>query len=148
MATALPGGLTSPDSPSAAVGQARGPGKSAVLTENVQTRGAQMPAYTPANFSSLRLSATAKVDTGQQVISVSASSGAVILTLPSAYYAHGQFIHIIKTDSTANQVSAVAASGDTLARPAAKAWPVAQYETVTLVAQVDAAGAGIWYVLQ
>ena len=144
----IPGGLTSPDSPSALPGQARGPGKSAVLSENVQTRGAQMPAYTPANFSSLRLSATAIVDTGQQVISVNASSGAVILTLPSAYYAHGQFIHIIKTDSTANQVSAIAATGDTLAKPTAKAWPIAQYETVTLVAQVDSAGAGIWYVLQ
>jgi hypothetical protein len=144
----IPGGLTSPESPPAAVGQARGPGKSAVLTENVQTRGAQMPAYTPANFSPLQLSATAIVDTGQQIISVNASSAAVILTLPSAYYANGQFIHIIKTDSTANQVSAVAASGDTLVKAAAKSWPVAQYETVTLVSQVDSAGAGIWYVLQ
>lgn len=148
MATALPGGLTSPESPSATVGQARGPGKSAVLTENIQTRGAQMPAYTPANFSSLQLSATASVDTGQQVISVNATSAAVILTLPSASYAHGQFIHIIKTDATANQVSAIAASGDTLAKPTAKAWPLAQYETITLVSQVDSAGAGIWYVLQ
>jgi len=144
----IPSGLSSPDSPPATVGQARGPGKSAVLTENVQTRGAQMPAYTPANFSPLLLSATAIVDTGQQIISVNASSAAVILTLPSAYYANGQFIHIIKTDATANQVSAVAASGDTLAKPVAKSWPVAQYETVTLVSQVDSAGAGIWYVLQ
>jgi len=141
------GGL-SPDSPPATAGQARGPGKSGLLTENVQTRGAQMPAYTPANFSALQLSATAIVDTGQQVISVNASSAAVILTLPSAYYAHGQFIHIIKTDSTANQVSAVAASGDTLAKATAKSWPVAQYETITLVSQIDSSGNGIWYVLQ
>jgi len=144
----IPGGLSSPDSPPPLPGQRVGPGASIQLNDPVQTRGAQMPPYTPANFSSLAVSATGIVDTGQQIISVNANSAAVVLTLPSAYYAHGQFIHIIKTDVSANQVSAVAASGDTLAKPAAKAWPVAQYETVTLVAQIDSTGAGIWYVLQ
>jgi hypothetical protein len=146
---ALPGGLTTPDQFTSLTGGVVGPGKSkAVVTSNVQTRGAFAPPYTPANFTPLSINASANADTGQLIVSANAASAAIIVTLPKAYYANGQFIHIIKTDSTANQVSAAVQTGDTLGRAAAKAWPVAQYETVTLVAQVDSSGQGIWYVLQ
>lgn len=145
----IPGGLTTPDSASDLLNQVSGPGKSkAVVNPNVQKRGAFSPEYAPFNFVSQRVTSSVTLDSGQLILQVNATAGAVILTLPHAYYANGQFIHIIKTDSTANQVSAIAATGDTLAKPAAKAWPVAQYETVTLVSQVDSAGAGVWYVLQ
>jgi hypothetical protein len=145
----IPGGLTTPDQFTALAGGAVGPGKSkVVLTQNVQTRGAFAPAYPPANFTPISISASANADTGQLIVSANAASAAIVVTLPRAYYANGQFIHIIKTDSTANQVSAAIQSGDTLGKAAAKAWPVAQYETVTLVAQVDSSGNGIWYVLQ
>lgn len=145
----VPGGLTTPDQFTSLTGGVVGPGKSkAVVTPNVQTRGAFAPPYTPANFTPISISASANADTGQLIVSANAASAAIIVTLPKAYYANGQFIHIIKTDSTANQVSAAVQTGDTLGRAAAKAWPVAQYETVTLVAQVDSSGQGIWYVLQ
>lgn len=145
----IPGGLTSPDSPTPVAGAALGPGKSRALsTQNVQTRGAFAPPYPPANFTPITLTSTATIDTGQLIVSANATSAAIVITLPRAYYANGQFIHIIKTDSSVNQVSAVAQTGDTIAKATAKAWPVAQYETVTLVAQVDSTGSGIWYVLQ
>jgi hypothetical protein len=145
----IPGGLTSPDSPTPVAGAAIGPGKSrAIQTQNVQVRGAFAPPYPPANFTPITITSTATIDTGQLIVSANASTAAIIVTLPRAYYANGQFIHIIKTDSTANQVSAAVQTGDTLGRATAKAWPIAQYETVTLVAQVDSSGNGIWYVLQ
>ena len=145
----IPGGLTSPDSPSPVAGAAIGPGKSrAIQTQNVQARGAFAPPYPPANFTPITITSTATIDTGQLIVSANASAAAIVITLPRAYYANGQFIHIIKTDATANQVSAIAQSGDTLGKAAAKAWPIAQYETVTLVSQIDSTGSGIWYVLQ
>jgi len=143
------GGLSSPDTASPPAGGIIGPGKSVVVQQtNDQKRGAFAPAYPPANFTSIAISASTTVDTGQLIVSVNATSAAVVVTLPRAYYANGQFVHIIKTDSTTNQVSAAVQTGDTLGKATAKAWPAAQYETVTLVAQVDSAGAGIWYVLQ
>ena len=145
----VPGGLTTPDQFTSLAGGVVGPGKSKSITpSNVQTRGAFAPAYTPANFTPLSINASANADTGQLIVSANATTAAIIVTLPRAYYANGQFIHIIKTDSTTNQVSAAVQTGDTLGRATAKAWPVAQYETVTLVAQVDSSGNGIWYVLQ
>jgi len=137
-----------PQSPAPKPGTISGPGKSSVIETTVQKSGAFPPEYPPANFTPLSVSSSLTVDTGQLIVSANASSAAIVITLPRAYYANGQFVHIIKTDSTANQVSAAVQSGDTLGRATAKAWPVAQYETVTLVAQTDATGAGIWYVLQ
>ena len=146
---ALPGGLATPDSAAASLSGVSGPGKSkAIVNPNVQQRGAFSPVNAPFNFVAQRVTGSTTLDSGQLILQVNATSAAVVLTLPRAYYANGQFIHIIKTDATANQVSAVASTGDTLGKAAAKAWPVAQYETVTLVAQVDSSGLGIWYVLQ
>lgn len=140
------GGLTTPDS--AQTGGSVGPGKSKVVSQNVQTAGNFSQAYTPANFTPMTITATGKADTGQLIIQADAASAALVITLPSAYYAKGQFIHIIKIDSTANQVSLAALSGDTVVKAAAKAWPVAQYETITAVAQTSTMGTGIWFVLQ
>ena len=137
-----------PQSPPPPAGKERGPGASTIVQKTVQTAGAFRDPYTPANFTALAISASATVDTGQLALSVNANTAAVTVTLPRAYYANGQIIHIIKTDASANQVSAAAQTGDTLAKATAKAWPAAQYETVTLIAQVDSTGAGIWYVLQ
>lgn len=145
----VPGGLTTPDSASSLLGGVSGPGKSkAIVSPNVQQRGAFSPINAPFNFVAQRVTSSTTLDSGQLILQVNATSAAVVLTLPRAYYANGQFIHIIKTDTTANQVSAIAQAGDTLGKAAAKAWPVAQYETVTLVSQVDSSGLGVWYVLQ
>jgi len=137
-----------PQSPAPKPGTISGPGKSSVIETTVQKSGAFPPEYPPANYTPLFVSSSLIVDTGQLIVSANASGAAIVITLPRAYYANGQFIHIIKTDATANQVSAIAQTGDTLGKAAAKAWPVAQYETVTLVSQVDSSGLGIWYVLQ
>lgn len=142
------GGVTTPDSSSGSSTGKIGPGNSKQVTRNVQTNGNFMQEYTPANFTSMFMSATGVANTGQLIIQANAASAAIVITLPPAYYAKGQFIHIIKTDSTANQVSLVASAGDTVVKAAAKAWPVAQYETLTVVSQTTSAGAGIWYVLQ
>jgi hypothetical protein len=141
------GGVVTPDSATSSTGSI-GPGKSKEITRNIQTAGNFSQEYTPANFTPMTLSASAKADTGQLVIQANAASGAIVITLPSAYYAKGQFIHIIKIDSTANQVSLAALSGDVVVKATAKAWPVAQYETITVVAQTSTTGTGIWFVLQ
>ncbi|CAB4159110.1 hypothetical protein UFOVP704_53 [uncultured Caudovirales phage] len=146
---ALPSGLATPDSASSSLGGVSGPGKSkAIVSPNTQQRGALSPVNAPFNFVAQRVTSSTTLDSGQLILQVNAAAAAVVLTLPRAYYANGQFIHIIKTDATANQVSAIAQAGDTLGKATAKAWPVAQYETVTLVSQVDSSGLGIWYVLQ
>jgi hypothetical protein len=141
------GGVTVPDSASSATGSI-GPGKSKQITQNVQTAGNFSQPYTPANFTPMTVTTSIQADTGQLVIQADANAGAIVITLPSAYYAKGQFIHIIKIDSTANQVSLAALSGDTVVKATAKAWPVAQYETITVVAQTSTTGTGIWFVLQ
>jgi hypothetical protein len=141
------GPVTTPDSTSS-TGGSIGPGKSKAITRNVQTAGNFSQPYTPANFTPMTMIASGGADTGQLVIQADANTGAIIITLPSAYYAKGQFIHIIKIDSTANQVSLAATSGDTVVKAASKAWPVAQYETITVVAQTSTTGTGIWFVLQ
>jgi len=141
-------GSGAPQPPAPKAGTISGPGNSTIIKSDVQSSGAFPPAYPPANFTSIAISASTTMDTGQLIFSVNATGAAVVVTLPRAYYANGQFIHIIKTDSGTNQVSAAVQSGDTLGKATAKAWPAAQYETVTLVAQVDSTGAGIWYVLQ
>jgi hypothetical protein len=145
----MPTPVISPNSSMATTGTVYGPGKSKVISaQNLQTRGAFTPEYSPTNFTAQSISASVTIDSGQLVLQVNAASAAVIVTLPRAYYANGQFIHIIKTDAIANQVSAIAQTGDTVNKAVAKAWPIAQYETVTLVAQVDTSGLGVWYVIQ
>jgi hypothetical protein len=143
------GPVITPDSlSSSANNRSIGPGKSKVVTQNIQTAGNFSQPYTPANFTPMTMTASGQADTGQLIIQTDAATAAVVITLPSAYYAKGQFIHIIKIDSTANQVSLAALSGDVVVKPAAKAWPVAQYETITVVAQTSTTGTGIWFVLQ
>jgi len=127
---------------------ASGPGATVLINEStpVNVGGALIP-YTPDVFTVVELSATTTVEqNGPLIIKVDATSAAVAVTLPETTLFPSKFCYIVKSDSSANNVTISINASDTWYGATGAQTLASQYKSVLLLGVKTDTLSG-WYVV-
>ena len=132
MATAIP--VTPPDSSSGSAGST---GMSKVFIDNTPiTPGGSVEIYNYTLSRQINITATKTIGDYNSILVCDASGAAIVLTFPSGKAAVGKMLIVAKTDATANSVTIIGISGETIFAPAGFSGLTTQYATVTFVGVV------------
>lgn len=118
-------------------------GSSKVFIDNVPvTPGGSVEVYNYTLSRQINITATKTLGDYNSLLVCNASAAAIILTLPSGKAAVGKMLIIAKTDVTANSVTMIAMSGETVYVPTGFVGLTTQYATVTFVGVIIGSSGG------
>jgi hypothetical protein len=144
----IPSPVSPPDDSLPSGNVAAGPGLTQIVYEVSETNtGEVYPIYPPNMWRLEELTATATVSIDTPAcVRADATAAAVTVTLNSSLSNSLKMMHIMKTDSTANNVIVALPAGDTLYGAAGSLTLATQYKSVTLLA-VNNVNVSGWHII-
>ena len=124
-----------------------GPGKTNAVVGQSEFLGIKPVPYDAA-FSQVQFaSAATELGYAPQIIVCDATTASFAITLPTTGSGYGKTVTVIKMDSSANTITFVAQTGNTLWNYSTWTGLTKQYETVTWLSIVNSAGSQGWIAL-
>ena len=118
------------------------PGNSTLTIEGDFSQYNERPKAVPAETSVYQITASTTAYDAPAMYRCDATAGAITLTFPYSNSAIGRIIYIVKSDSSANDITLAVQSGDNLWKPAALTTLTLQYQVCAFLAVTNGTAIG------